>query len=81
MQALTRTYGKAPKSSVMCPPQMKNWKRRYFLLDENAVSYFKSDLVRTAIRRLLPATDKSARSSVCVLNSSVSTVNKQQHES
>jgi hypothetical protein len=26
-------------------PQMKNWKRRYFLLEENAVSYFKSDLV------------------------------------
>uniref|UniRef100_A0A8C7U5Y7 Pleckstrin homology domain containing, family A (phosphoinositide binding specific) member 1b n=1 Tax=Oncorhynchus mykiss TaxID=8022 RepID=A0A8C7U5Y7_ONCMY len=24
---------------------MKNWKRRYFLLEENAVSYFKSDLV------------------------------------
>uniref|UniRef100_A0A8C8I2I1 PH domain-containing protein n=1 Tax=Oncorhynchus tshawytscha TaxID=74940 RepID=A0A8C8I2I1_ONCTS len=23
---------------------MKNWKRRYFLLEENAVSYFKSDL-------------------------------------
>ncbi|CAL8310611.1 unnamed protein product [Boreogadus saida] len=23
---------------------MKNWKRRYFMLDENAVSYFKSDL-------------------------------------
>ncbi len=26
--------------------QMKNWKRRYFMLDENAVSYYKSDLVR-----------------------------------
>ena len=24
---------------------MKNWKRRYFLLDENAVSYFKTDQV------------------------------------
>ncbi|MGH0130930.1 UNVERIFIED_CONTAM: hypothetical protein FKN15_003132 [Acipenser sinensis] len=24
---------------------MKNWKRRYFLLDENSVSYFKSELV------------------------------------
>lgn len=45
---------------------MKNWKRRYFLLDENAVSYFKSDLVRTATMRLLPATDTSPHSSVCV---------------
>lgn len=25
--------------------QMRNWKRRYFLLEENAMSYFKSDLV------------------------------------
>ncbi|KAM4624229.1 pleckstrin homology domain-containing family A member 1 isoform 2-T2 [Polymixia lowei] len=29
---------------------MKNWKRRYFLLDENAVSYFKSDLEREPLR-------------------------------
>ncbi|XP_042253276.1 pleckstrin homology domain-containing family A member 1 isoform X2 [Thunnus maccoyii] len=29
---------------------MKNWKRRYFMLDENAVSYFKSDLEREALR-------------------------------
>ncbi|XP_075891224.1 pleckstrin homology domain-containing family A member 1 isoform X1 [Nelusetta ayraudi] len=29
---------------------MKNWKRRYFLLDENAVSYFKSDLEREALK-------------------------------
>lgn len=26
--------------------QMRNWKRRYFILDENALSYYKSDLVR-----------------------------------
>lgn len=29
--------------------QMKNWKRRYFILDEKAVKYFKSDLVRASI--------------------------------
>uniref|UniRef100_UPI003AAFF844 pleckstrin homology domain-containing family A member 1-like isoform X1 n=1 Tax=Centroberyx gerrardi TaxID=166262 RepID=UPI003AAFF844 len=29
---------------------MKNWKRRYFMLDENAVSYFKSDLEREPLR-------------------------------
>ncbi|XP_059180147.1 pleckstrin homology domain-containing family A member 1 isoform X3 [Centropristis striata] len=29
---------------------MKNWKRRYFMLDENAVSYFKSDLEREALK-------------------------------
>ncbi|XP_056152917.1 pleckstrin homology domain-containing family A member 1 isoform X2 [Lampris incognitus] len=29
---------------------MKNWKRRYFLLDENAVSYFKSDVEREPLR-------------------------------
>ncbi|KAF6715502.1 Pleckstrin homology domain-containing family A member 1 [Oryzias melastigma] len=29
---------------------MKNWKRRYFILDEKAVKYFKSDLDREALR-------------------------------
>ncbi|CAN9508856.1 unnamed protein product [Ophioblennius macclurei] len=29
---------------------MRNWKRRYFVLDENAVSYYKSDLDRDALR-------------------------------
>ncbi|XP_062859293.1 pleckstrin homology domain-containing family A member 1 isoform X2 [Trichomycterus rosablanca] len=29
---------------------MKNWKRRYFMLDENAISYFKSDLEREPLR-------------------------------
>uniref|UniRef100_A0AAQ4PCK1 PH domain-containing protein n=1 Tax=Gasterosteus aculeatus aculeatus TaxID=481459 RepID=A0AAQ4PCK1_GASAC len=29
---------------------MKNWKRRYFLLEENALSYYKSDLEREALR-------------------------------
>ncbi|KAM9837745.1 pleckstrin homology domain-containing family A member 1 isoform 3-T4 [Aulostomus maculatus] len=29
---------------------MKNWKRRYFMLDENTVSYFKSDQEREALR-------------------------------
>ncbi|XP_013878820.1 pleckstrin homology domain-containing family A member 1 [Austrofundulus limnaeus] len=29
---------------------MKNWKRRYFILDENALSYYKSDQDREALR-------------------------------
>ncbi|XP_014844981.1 PREDICTED: pleckstrin homology domain-containing family A member 1 isoform X2 [Poecilia mexicana] len=29
---------------------MRNWKRRYFILDENALSYYKSDLDREALR-------------------------------
>uniref|UniRef100_A0A3Q3W3X4 PH domain-containing protein n=1 Tax=Mola mola TaxID=94237 RepID=A0A3Q3W3X4_MOLML len=29
---------------------MKNWKRRYFMLDENAVSYYKSELEREALK-------------------------------
>ncbi|XP_047233210.1 pleckstrin homology domain-containing family A member 1 isoform X2 [Girardinichthys multiradiatus] len=29
---------------------MRNWKRRYFILDENTLSYFKSDLDREALR-------------------------------
>ncbi|XP_030631548.1 pleckstrin homology domain-containing family A member 1 isoform X3 [Chanos chanos] len=29
---------------------MKNWKRRYFVLDDNAISYFKSDLERDPLR-------------------------------
>ncbi|XP_069373653.1 pleckstrin homology domain-containing family A member 1 isoform X5 [Paralichthys olivaceus] len=29
---------------------MKTWKRRYFMLEENAVSYYKSDLEREALR-------------------------------
>ncbi|XP_067101281.1 pleckstrin homology domain-containing family A member 1 isoform X2 [Osmerus mordax] len=29
---------------------MKNWKRRYFLLDENAVSYFKTDQERDPLK-------------------------------
>ncbi|XP_033885880.1 pleckstrin homology domain-containing family A member 1-like isoform X10 [Acipenser ruthenus] len=31
---------------------MKNWKRRYFLLDENSVSYFKSDLDKEPLRMI-----------------------------
>ncbi|XP_033840966.1 pleckstrin homology domain-containing family A member 1 isoform X1 [Periophthalmus magnuspinnatus] len=31
---------------------MKTWKRRYFLLDENALSYFKSDLDREPLRMI-----------------------------
>ncbi|XP_066549910.1 pleckstrin homology domain-containing family A member 1 isoform X2 [Amia ocellicauda] len=31
---------------------MKNWKRRYFLLDENSVSYFKSDLEKDPLRMI-----------------------------
>ncbi|TWW82039.1 Pleckstrin -like proteiny domain-containing family A member 1 [Takifugu flavidus] len=29
---------------------MKNWKRRYFMLDENSISYYKSDLEREALK-------------------------------
>ncbi|XP_060795244.1 pleckstrin homology domain-containing family A member 1 isoform X1 [Neoarius graeffei] len=29
---------------------MKNWKRRYFMLDDNTISYFKSDLEREPLR-------------------------------
>ncbi|XP_074519591.1 pleckstrin homology domain-containing family A member 1-like isoform X1 [Halichoeres trimaculatus] len=29
---------------------MKNWKRRYFVLEENALSYYKTDLEREALR-------------------------------
>ncbi|KAF7657940.1 hypothetical protein LDENG_00019190 [Lucifuga dentata] len=29
---------------------MKTWKRRYFMLDENSISYFKSDLEREPLR-------------------------------
>uniref|UniRef100_A0A8C9TRS6 Pleckstrin homology domain containing, family A (phosphoinositide binding specific) member 1a n=1 Tax=Scleropages formosus TaxID=113540 RepID=A0A8C9TRS6_SCLFO len=29
---------------------MKNWKRRYFVLDENSMSYFKSDLEKDPLR-------------------------------
>ncbi|XP_035389636.1 pleckstrin homology domain-containing family A member 1 isoform X4 [Electrophorus electricus] len=29
---------------------MKNWKRRYFMLDDNAISYFKSDMEREPLR-------------------------------
>ncbi|KAM6951799.1 pleckstrin homology domain-containing family A member 1 isoform 2-T2 [Aplochiton taeniatus] len=31
---------------------MKNWKRRYFRLDENAVSYYKSELERDPLRTI-----------------------------
>ncbi|KAK7918734.1 hypothetical protein WMY93_010018 [Mugilogobius chulae] len=31
---------------------MKTWKRRWFLLDENALSYFKSDLEREPLRAI-----------------------------
>ncbi len=31
--------------------QMKNWKRRYFVLEQNSMSYFKSDLVRCVFIR------------------------------
>ncbi|XP_048842708.1 pleckstrin homology domain-containing family A member 1-like isoform X4 [Brienomyrus brachyistius] len=35
---------------------MKNWKRRYFMLDENSVSYFKSDLDKEPLR-MIPLRD------------------------
>ncbi|XP_036429067.1 pleckstrin homology domain-containing family A member 1 isoform X2 [Colossoma macropomum] len=31
---------------------MKNWKRRYFMLDDNTISYFKSDLDREPLRMI-----------------------------
>ncbi|XP_056147785.1 pleckstrin homology domain-containing family A member 1-like isoform X3 [Lampris incognitus] len=31
---------------------MRNWKRRYFLLEENAMSYFKSDLEKEPLRMI-----------------------------
>lgn len=31
---------------------MKNWKRRYFMLDDNNISYFKSDLDREPLRMI-----------------------------
>ncbi|XP_072559486.1 pleckstrin homology domain-containing family A member 1 isoform X2 [Paramormyrops kingsleyae] len=35
---------------------MKNWKRRYFMLDENSMSYFKSDLDKEPLR-MIPLRD------------------------
>uniref|UniRef100_A0AAR2LTT2 PH domain-containing protein n=1 Tax=Pygocentrus nattereri TaxID=42514 RepID=A0AAR2LTT2_PYGNA len=35
---------------IITPTQMKNWKRRYFMLDDNTISYFKSDLDREPLR-------------------------------
>uniref|UniRef100_A0A8C5C990 Pleckstrin homology domain-containing family A member 1-like n=1 Tax=Gadus morhua TaxID=8049 RepID=A0A8C5C990_GADMO len=32
---------------------MRNWKRRYFLLEENSMSYFKSDLEKEPLRTIL----------------------------
>ncbi|KAM9425567.1 pleckstrin homology domain-containing family A member 1 isoform 3-T3 [Pholidichthys leucotaenia] len=32
---------------------MKNWKRRYFILDDNAISYYKSDLEKEALKVIL----------------------------
>uniref|UniRef100_A0A673LXC9 Pleckstrin homology domain-containing family A member 1-like n=1 Tax=Sinocyclocheilus rhinocerous TaxID=307959 RepID=A0A673LXC9_9TELE len=32
---------------------MKNWKRRYFMLDDNTLSYFKSDMEREPLRAIL----------------------------
>ncbi|XP_051523772.1 pleckstrin homology domain-containing family A member 1 isoform X1 [Myxocyprinus asiaticus] len=32
---------------------MKNWKRRYFMLDDNTLSYFKSDMEREPLRVIL----------------------------
>ncbi|KAM4702579.1 pleckstrin homology domain-containing family A member 1 isoform 3-T3 [Rhinophrynus dorsalis] len=35
---------------IITPTQMKTWKRRYFLLDENTIAYFKSELERDPLR-------------------------------
>ncbi|XP_060237120.1 pleckstrin homology domain-containing family A member 1 isoform X7 [Meriones unguiculatus] len=35
---------------IITPTQMKNWKRRYFQLDENAIGYFKSELEKEPLR-------------------------------
>ncbi|XP_068610356.1 pleckstrin homology domain-containing family A member 1 isoform X3 [Brachionichthys hirsutus] len=45
--------GQAISKAGYCVKQgavMKNWKRRYFTLDDNAVSYYKSELERDAIK-------------------------------
>ncbi|XP_051475277.1 pleckstrin homology domain-containing family A member 1 isoform X5 [Apus apus] len=35
---------------IITPTQMKNWKRRYFQLDENTIGYFKSELEKEPLR-------------------------------
>ncbi|XP_036841380.1 pleckstrin homology domain-containing family A member 1 isoform X7 [Oncorhynchus mykiss] len=35
---------------IITQMQMRNWKRRYFLLEENSMSYFKSDLEKDPLR-------------------------------
>lgn len=40
-----RKLHESPEHLFPFSPQMRNWKRRYFLLEENSMSYFKSDLV------------------------------------
>ncbi|XP_023182990.1 pleckstrin homology domain-containing family A member 1-like isoform X3 [Xiphophorus maculatus] len=66
-EALQRSHGQLPyflgrpaqEQSVIksgyCVKQgavMRNWKRRYFLLEENAMSYFKSDLEKEPLRMI-----------------------------
>lgn len=40
---------------------MKNWKRRYFQLDENTIGYFKSELVRRFVVNVLLGAGGSLR--------------------
>ncbi|XP_072546037.1 pleckstrin homology domain-containing family A member 1a isoform X5 [Salminus brasiliensis] len=37
---------------IVTRTQMKNWKRRYFILEENSMSYFKSDLEKEPLRMI-----------------------------
>uniref|UniRef100_A0A665W5I1 Pleckstrin homology domain-containing family A member 1-like n=1 Tax=Echeneis naucrates TaxID=173247 RepID=A0A665W5I1_ECHNA len=37
---------------IVTQTQMRNWKRRYFLLEENSMSYFKSDLEKEPLRMI-----------------------------
>ncbi|XP_069755909.1 pleckstrin homology domain-containing family A member 1 isoform X5 [Narcine bancroftii] len=49
------TSDQAVLKSGYCVKQgavMKNWKRRYFILDENTISYYKSDLDKEPLRSI-----------------------------
>ncbi|XP_029466427.1 pleckstrin homology domain-containing family A member 1 isoform X3 [Rhinatrema bivittatum] len=41
---------------IITPTQMRNWKRRYFQLDENTIGYFKSNMEKDPLR-MIPLKD------------------------
>src|SRR4029434_7630552 len=53
-------------SAPSCPLQMRNWKRRYFMLDENSLGYYKSDLVSPQTLPLCACACVSVCERVCV---------------